>query len=171
MQPSAYSTPGTLSGNTGLTFGTGRGAGVGAVDVEASASVAREAVVETLPIVTLEAVSDASSSLSVSPRSKGGLIAGAPSRKSKGSNPVPLPKKCTSRVQSSLQLDPAKATKRCCKAAAFKAAALCSNSVASLNNRNAYKETKKNLGERRQDKMGIHNRYSMGSGIQGTTYS
>ena len=44
MQPSAYSTPGTLSGNTGLTFGTGRGAGVGAEDVEASASVAREAV-------------------------------------------------------------------------------------------------------------------------------
>ena len=143
MQPSAYSTPGTLSGSTGLTFGTGRGAGVGAVDVEASASVAREAVVERLPIVTLEAVSDASSSLSVSPRSKGGLIAGAPSRKSKGSNPVPLPKKCTSRVQSSLQLDPTKATKRCCKASAFKAAALCSNSAASLNNRNAYKETKK----------------------------
>ena len=87
MQPSAYSTPGTLSGNTGLTFGTGWGAGVGAVDVEASASVAREAVVETLLIVTLEAVSDASSLLSVSPRSKGGLIAGAPSRKSKGRIP------------------------------------------------------------------------------------
>ena len=103
MQPSAYYTPGTLSGNTGLTFGTRRGAGVGAVDMEASASVAREAVVETLPIVTLEAVSDASSSLSVSPRSKGGFIAGTPSRKLKGSTPIPLPKKCTSRVQSSLQ--------------------------------------------------------------------
>ena len=143
MQPSAYSTPETLSGNTGLTFSTGWGAGVGAVDVEASASVAREAGVETLLIVTLEAVSGASSSLSVSPRSEGGLIAGAPSRKSKGSNPVPLPKKCTNRVQSSLQLDPAKATKRCCKAWAFKAAALCSNSAANPNNCNAYKETKK----------------------------
>ena len=36
-----------------------------------------EAVVETLPRDTLEAVSDASSSLSVSPKSKGGFITGA----------------------------------------------------------------------------------------------
>ena len=43
-----------------------------------------EAVVETLQRDTLEAVSDASSSLSVSPKSKGGFSTGVPSRKSKG---------------------------------------------------------------------------------------
>ena len=39
-----------------------------------------EAVVETLLRDTLEAVSDASSSLSVSPKSKGGFMIGAPSK-------------------------------------------------------------------------------------------
>ena len=41
-------------------------------------------MVETLPRDTLEAVSDASSSLSVSPKSKGSFIIGAPSKKSRG---------------------------------------------------------------------------------------
>ena len=53
MQPSVNSTAGNLSGNTCFALGTGRGAGVGALEVDASAS--KEAVVETLPIVTLEA--------------------------------------------------------------------------------------------------------------------
>ena len=79
------STAGNLSGNTCLAFGTSRGAGVGALEEDASTS--KEAVVETLPIVTLEAVSEASSSLSVFVRSSGRFIAGAPSRNSKGSNP------------------------------------------------------------------------------------
>ena len=92
-----------------------------------------EAVVETLPRDTLEAVSDASSSLSVSAKTKGGLIIGAPSRKSKGSNPVPLPQNDTSKVQSCLQSDPARAIKRCCNALALRAAALCSSSLANLN--------------------------------------
>ena len=98
-----------------------------------------EAVVETLPRDTLEAVSDASSSLSVSPKSKGGFIIGAPSRKSKGSNPVPLPKNDTSKVQSCLQSDPARAIKKCCKASALRAAALCSSLAANLNKRRACK--------------------------------
>ena len=105
--------------------------------MEAAAAEGVEAVVDTLPMVTLEAVSDASSSLSVSPRSKGGLIMGALSRKSNGSNPVPLPKKVTNNVQSSLQSEPASATNRCCNASAFRAAALCSNSAANLNKRRA----------------------------------
>ena len=98
-----------------------------------------EAVVETLPRDALEAVSDASSSLSVSPESKGGFIIGAPSRKSKGSNPVPLPKNDTSKVQSCLQSDPARVIKWCCNASALRAAALCSSSAANLNKRRACK--------------------------------
>ena len=98
-----------------------------------------EAVVETLPRDALEAVSDASSLLSVSPKSKGGFIIGAPSRKSKVSNPVPLPKNETSKVQSCLQSDPARAIKRCCNASALRAAALCSSSVANLNKHRACK--------------------------------
>ena len=98
-----------------------------------------EAVVETLPRDTLKAVSDSSSSLSVSPKSKGGFIIGAPSRKSKGSNPVPLPKNDTSKVQSCLQSDPVRVIKRCCNASALRAGALCSNSVANLNKRRACK--------------------------------
>lgn len=135
MQPSVKSTAGNLSGSTCFAFGTGRGAGVGALEVDASAS--KEAVVETLPIVTLEAASEASSSLSVSVRSRGRLIAGAPSRNSKGSNPVPFPKKWTSKVHSSLQSEPARAIKRCCNASPFKAAALDSSLAASRNNRRA----------------------------------
>ena len=96
-------------------------------------------MVETLPRETLEAVSDASSSLSVSPKSKGGFMIRAPSKKLKGSNPVPLPKNDTSKVQSSLQSDPARVMKRCCNASALRAAALCSSSVANLNNRRACK--------------------------------
>ena len=98
-----------------------------------------EAVVETLPRDTLEAVSDASSSLSVSPKSKGGFMMGAPSKKSKGSNPVPLLKNDTSKVQSCLQSDPARVMKRCCSASALRAAALCSSSAANLNKRRACK--------------------------------
>ena len=124
MQPLVNSTAGNLSGSTCFAFGTGRGAAVGALDVEASASM--EAVVETLPIVTLEAASEVSSSLSVSVSSNGRLIAGAPSRNSKGSNPVPFPKKWTNKVHSSLQSEPARAMKRCCNASPFKAAALVS---------------------------------------------
>ena len=135
MQPSVKSTAGNLSGSTCFAFGTGRGAGVGALEVDASAS--KEAVMETLPIVTLEAASEASSSLSVSVRSRGHLIAGAPSRNSKGSNPVPFLKKWTSKVHSSLQSEPARAIKRCCNASPFKAAALDSSLAASQNNRRA----------------------------------
>ena len=98
-----------------------------------------EAVVETIPRDTLEAVSDASSSLSVSLKSKGGFIIGVPSRKSKESNPVPLPKNNTSKVQSCLQSDPARVIKRCCNASALRAVALCSSSVANLNRRRACK--------------------------------
>ena len=98
-----------------------------------------EAVVETLPRETLEAVSDASSSLLVSGRSKGGFMIGVLSKKSKGSNPVPLPKNDTSKVQSSLQSDPARVMKRCCNASALRAAALCSSSAANLNKRRACK--------------------------------
>ena len=96
-------------------------------------------MVETLPRETLKAVSDASSSLSVSPKSKGGFMIGALSKKSKRSNPVPLPKNDTSKVQSSLQSDPARAMKRCCNASALRAAALCSSSAANLNNQRACK--------------------------------
>ena len=96
-------------------------------------------MVETLPRDTLEAVSDASSSLSVSPKSKGGFIIGAPSKKSKGSNPVPLPKNDTSKVQSCLQSDPSRAIERCCNASALRAVALCSSLVANLNRRRASK--------------------------------
>ena len=52
MQPSVKSTAGNLSGSMCFALGTGRGAGVGALEVDASAS--KEAVVETLPIVTLK---------------------------------------------------------------------------------------------------------------------
>ena len=92
-----------------------------------------EVVVETLPRDTLEAVSDASSSLLVSPKSKGGFMIGALSKKSKRSNPVPLPKNDMSKVRSCLQSDPARAMKRYCSASALRAAVLCSSSVANLN--------------------------------------
>ena len=98
-----------------------------------------EAVVETLLRDTLKAVSDASSSLSVSSKSKGGFMIGALSKKSKGSNPVPLPKNNTSKVQNCLQSDPARVMKRCCSALALRAAALCSSSAANLNKRRACK--------------------------------
>ena len=96
-------------------------------------------MVETLPRDTLEAVSDAFSLLSMSPKSKGGFMIGAPSKKSKGSNPVPLPKNDTSNVQSCLQSDPTRVMKRCCSALALRAAALCSSLVANLNKRRACK--------------------------------
>ena len=71
MQPSAYSILETLSGIAGLGFKIGWGAWGEAVEVDAWAGVEGrvgwvEAVVETLPRDTLKAVSDASSSLSVS---------------------------------------------------------------------------------------------------------
>ena len=133
IKPSASSTEETISGSliTGLTLG--RAAGV--LKVEAWAASAAEtlmeevveAVVDVLPRETLEA---ASSSLSVSPRSSGALMAGAESKKSKGSKPVPFPKNCTNKVQSSLQSEPAKAINRCWRASALSAEALCSSSAA-----------------------------------------
>ena len=81
-------------------------AGAGTVSVE---------TVEVLPRVALEAASDcpSASSLSMSPRSRGGFMAGAASRKSNGSKPVPLLKNETKSVHSSLQSLPAKARNRC----------------------------------------------------------
>ena len=87
-----------------------------------------EAVVDTLPREILEA---ALSSLSVSHRSNGALMAGAASKKLKGSKPVPFPKNWTKRVQSSLQSNPANATNKCWRASALSAEALCSSSAAS----------------------------------------
>ena len=120
-------------------------------------------MVETLPRDTLEAVSDASSSLSVSPKSKGGFMIGAPSKKLKGSNPVPLPKNDTSKVQSSLQSDHARAMKRCCSALALRASALCSSLAANRNKQRACKINdmlKKGKGgsalERNQMLVSIH---------------
>ena len=95
-KPSASSTEETASGNLTLGFSLGRD-GVEDLEEEAWAASAGgtmieevvEAVVEALPNEILEA---ASSSLSVSPKSKGALMAGAASRKSNGSKPVPFPK-------------------------------------------------------------------------------
>ena len=91
---------------------------------------------DTLPRVVLEALS---SSLSVSPKSKGALMAGAASRKSNGSNLVPLPKNWTRSVHNSLQSDPARAINKCWRASARSAEALCSSSAANRKSRRAYR--------------------------------
>ena len=120
IKPSASSTEETISGSliTGLTLGRA---------AETLMEEVVEAVVDVLPRETLEA---ASSSLSVSPKSSGALMAGAESKKSKGSKPVPFPKNCTNKVQSSLQSEPARAINRCWRASALSAEALCSSSAA-----------------------------------------
>ena len=108
-------------------------AGAGTVAVE---------TVEVLPRVALEAASDCPSalSLSVSPRSRAGFMAGAASRKSNGSKPVPLQKNKTKSVHNSLQSLPAKAMNRCWSHSAFNAAAFCSSSADSLNRHRAWKQ-------------------------------
>ena len=71
--------------------------------------------------VAVEVVEEASlvsSSVSVSVRSRGGLILGAPSKKPKGSTPVSFPKNVVRRVNNSLHLDPARAIVICCRASA-----------------------------------------------------
>ena len=74
----------------------------------------------------VEAASEAtevSSSLSVSVRSRGHLINGAPSKNWKGSSSQLDPKKVTSTLQRSLQSTPANTIIMCCKASLLKAAA------------------------------------------------
>ena len=68
---------------------------------------------------------------SVSVKSKGHFMIGAACMKLKGSMSVPLPKKVTRRVKSSLVSDTARAMVRCCKPSFLSAAALPSNSAAS----------------------------------------
>ena len=143
MKPSVSSTVETRSGRVTLGFSLGRVEAVGAPEVDVwaasdgeTSTEAAEAVVDTLPSVVLEALS---SSLSVSPKSKGALMAGAASRKSNGSNPVPLPKNWTRSVHNSLQSDPAKAMNKCWRASAWSAEALCSSSAANRESRRAYR--------------------------------
>ena len=96
-----------------------------------------EAVGACPGLVRVEAVSSppSSDSDSVSVRSKGHLMIGAASRKLKGSTSVPLPKKVTNRVKSSLVSDPARAMVRNCKASFLSAAAFPSSSAASRKRR------------------------------------
>ena len=83
--------------------------------------------------VLVEAVSSppSSDSDSVSVRSRGHFMISAASMKLKGSTSVPLPKKVTNRVKSSLVLDPARVMVRCCKASFLSAAAFPSSLAAS----------------------------------------
>ena len=62
---------------------------------------------------------------------QGRFMTDAASIKLNGSTSVPLPKKVTNKVKSSLVLVPARAIVRCCKASFLSAAALPSNSAAS----------------------------------------
>ena len=77
---------------------------------------------------------------SVSVKSKGRFMISAASMKLKGSMSVPLPKKVTRRVKSSLVSDPARAMVRCCKPSFLSAAAFPSNSAASRKRRSDWKE-------------------------------
>ena len=80
------------------------------------------------------------SSDSVSVKSKGHFMIGAACMKLKGSMSVPLPKKVTRRVKSSLVSDPARAMVRCCKPSFLSAATFPSNSAASRKRRSDWKE-------------------------------
>ena len=93
---------------------------------------------EELAAVAVEVVESAiedSSSLSVSTKSSGFLMAGAASRNSKGSSSV-------NRDHSSWQSVPARAMNKCCKASCFSAAAFASSSAESRNKRSAYDKTR-----------------------------
>ena len=91
----------------------------------------------------MEAASDAtevSSSLSVSVRSRGRLITGAPSKNWKGSSSQLDPKKVMSTPQRSLQSTPANAIVMCCKASLLKAAAQPSSLADKRSNRSDWKK-------------------------------
>ena len=87
----------------------------------------------------VESASEDSSSLSISTKSSGFLMAGAASRNSNGSASVPFPKNMVNKVHSSRQSVPAIAINKCCKASCFSAAALASSSEERRNKRRACK--------------------------------
>ena len=105
----------------------------------------------------VESASEDSSSLSVSTKSSGFLMAGAASRNSNGSASVPFPKNMVNRVHSSRQSVPAIAINKCCKASCFSAAALASNSEERRNKRRACKKERWELvAHRGGTKMWLH---------------
>ena len=93
----------------------------------------------------VESATEDSSSLSVSIKSSGFLMAGAASRSPKGSASVPFPKNMVSKVINSRQSVPARAMNKCCKASCLRAAAFASSSAESRNRRSDCNKTKKLL--------------------------